>query len=374
MPGAPSTAYTTKKLPVHIPGVVKYDSYLALKLSAYGSSIKSLFYLDLLLIGADGFLGAIEDNPTSLNYQMHNPARFSKIRIKGSDGKKYIVLNDAGLNTLGYAPGVAWESLEIGNIQVKSSFYSAYYVDTDSHGFKWRIGTSGAFDTGNKGILTAGVNSLNSAYLIGDGGGSFRAGQTIFAKSFIANAEGYWEEALLEGLILPRAVSLKYSSAYASSACGSTNNTYYSDQGTMDYGTTLYTGTDMLTPVADGYYSDGSMWYRHEYDVFADRKCVTDKGICANGGYPSGDPGNTAPYVIWDWAEYSNMDASTACGMSGSYQNPRTTYQANSDGKHYTNSSLNVLCDDGWYTRMGDSAIYEWVYIVSGVEQSTGSC
>lgn len=74
--------------------------------------IRSLFRLDALLLarnvnnGLTGFIGMVADNPDYANYRSHNlDRRDSGLRLTDGD-TDYILLNDAGLNTLPLAASV----------------------------------------------------------------------------------------------------------------------------------------------------------------------------------------------------------------------------------------------------------------------------
>lgn len=141
----PNTAYSGKTLELHNVGVIKYDNLIALKLAEYGSNIKSLFFLDKLLITADGFVGAVEIG--GLNASMHAAPRLSKGRLENtSNGKKYMLLNDAGLNTFAYAFLPEIKCTAVNHIRADYTFKSAYYSDSAKRGIEIR-GNSGVWNT-----------------------------------------------------------------------------------------------------------------------------------------------------------------------------------------------------------------------------------
>ena len=139
MCAAPNSAYLTEKLPLQDVGVVKYDNLLAFKLSEYGSNIKSLFYLDALLVAKEnggtkeGFCGMVIVG--GANAAMHNTARWGKGRTSPDGGAtKYIILNDGGLNTLGMAEWKSNDSVVFTDIRVDVEFKTAYYLGSNSYG------------------------------------------------------------------------------------------------------------------------------------------------------------------------------------------------------------------------------------------------
>ena len=143
MCAAPNSAYLTEKLPLQDVGVVKYDNLLALKLVEYGSNIKSLFYLDALLVAKEnggskeGFCGLVIVG--GANAAMHASARWSKGRTSPDGGvTKYIILNDGGLNTLATTLNEAEYSSLIFDIKIEATLKSAHYLNTTQYGFRGR--------------------------------------------------------------------------------------------------------------------------------------------------------------------------------------------------------------------------------------------
>lgn len=143
MCAAPNSAYLTEKLPLQNVGVAKYDNLLALKLSEYGSNIKSLFYLDALLVAKEndgtkeGFCGMVIVG--GANAAMHASARYGKGRTSPDSGAtKYIILNDGGLNTLAFTSFFNWITTSPNNLFANLLFKSSYYDDTSDYGFEFK--------------------------------------------------------------------------------------------------------------------------------------------------------------------------------------------------------------------------------------------
>lgn len=165
---APNSAYLTEKLPLQDVGVAKYDNLLALKLSEYGSNIKSLFYLDALLVAKEnggtkeGFCGMVLVG--SNNAAMHNMARWGKGRTSPDGGAtKYIILNDGGLNTLGYASNLDVIDTVFFALKFSYDYLMAYYVN-GSYGAEFSVWDDlsanwGAWTAYPAGTMSAGVSS-----------------------------------------------------------------------------------------------------------------------------------------------------------------------------------------------------------------------
>jgi len=199
--GAPATAYLNNgaaSLPIHNVGVVKHDALLALKLAAYGVNIKTLFYLDGLLVVKDGanegFAGCA--SPFSYNINHHNTSRWSKHRINASGEK--VVFNDGGLNTMGDTSNVSvvFPPNDEFNATLTANFLSAFYDASTTHGYAVRhsrYDSLGALvDTNdnhvNSGSLAAGASANLSVPL--SFGSLAWATEIHIYRSFITNPEG----------------------------------------------------------------------------------------------------------------------------------------------------------------------------------------
>lgn len=137
---APSIAYLDEELIIKKGGTT--EAY-QLPLSNYSGNIKTLFYLDFIMVcdkSSTGYIGMIEDNSSLLNYKQHNPSRFGSIRAKRkSNGKIYIALLDAGLNTRAYVTSQTGVTAYIGDFKVNGEFLSAFYSENTVVGVRYRI-------------------------------------------------------------------------------------------------------------------------------------------------------------------------------------------------------------------------------------------
>lgn len=148
---APAEAYLDEKLPLQDVGVVKYDNLLALKLSEYGSNIKSLFYLDALLVAKEnggtkeGFCGLVLVGGN--NAAMHNTARWGKGRTSPDGGAtKYIILNDGGLNTYASSNVDTIKNTAVNYLKADYSYKSSYYAYSTSRGYEIRANNGSWYD------------------------------------------------------------------------------------------------------------------------------------------------------------------------------------------------------------------------------------
>lgn len=128
--GAPNTAY--QDIILDVDGDLHIAKELPEYLSAFGG-IEGLFYLDKLVYidngTVKGFVGAVRIG--GANEQMHADARKSSVVIEDDEGNEYVLLLDAGLNTLTLIEtylGVDGRLTEPPTALVITR--SAYYLDT----------------------------------------------------------------------------------------------------------------------------------------------------------------------------------------------------------------------------------------------------
>lgn len=236
---APIEAYSGKKL--------EFESEypLALKLSEYSGDEKGLFYLDLLFIaknGSDeGFIGAVELG--SSNASMRSSSRIGKGRIKrSSDGKVFILLNDAGLNTyasIGTGIGYRLTYPPVASILTKSSYYSL-----TNQGFEIKI------NGGSPTIINLPDVVANATYNEDeDIPGSL--GDMIELRGFATNEEGTNYSAWQSAYIRPDEYYFRYSRV---------NN----GDGTMTFSVVLFPiafEVNLSVTFAQGYSGSGTISY-----------------------------------------------------------------------------------------------------------------
>jgi len=144
------------------------------------STFKTRFYLDEVIGGKSGVIGCV--TPLGENAGYHNMATRGG---KGRIGSK-IVLNDAGLNTLG-KPTLNSNSLQwANNVRNSYTFLSAYYVDSSFTGVRFRVG-AGAWTEVS--FFTT-LPMATSQTVTKDFDSGLTKGTVIEMQAIIKNAEG----------------------------------------------------------------------------------------------------------------------------------------------------------------------------------------
>lgn len=144
---APNSAYRPYSYFQLVSGAGPAMEHLLALLQTNKATHIARFYLDDIIVvqgtdGTQGVMGVIY--PGSVNYQMHNIARHGSLR-QNANG---VVLNDAGLNTLGFASSNFNFTRNFSNLLHAQTalFRSAWYVNTISYGFEFRKdGETGAW-------------------------------------------------------------------------------------------------------------------------------------------------------------------------------------------------------------------------------------
>lgn len=268
---APSTVYNTEILEFKLDETTKFSNRLALKLSEYGSNIKTLFYLDLLLIpdkgDTNGFIGAVILGGENAN--MHATARYGKGRLAyNGSSPVYIILNDGGLNTAG-KPTINNNTTQFSNlIRNNYTFLSAYYVDTDFTGVRYRVG-SGAWTEIS--FLTT-IPQQQSLTVTKDFASTGTKGDLLEMQAVIKNAEKPMYSA--STVIALKSAILNYMAFKRTTACATSGQESVTIWITDDVIDLLNTVTE--TPSATGLYlyTDveqttlvGAGWYYGLYDT-----------------------------------------------------------------------------------------------------------
>lgn len=113
--------------------------------SEYGS-VLSRFHLDKILVFSEhinnnnnsSFIGAVEIN--SKNYDLHKAEHRSNVRLF-QNNKNYVLLKDAGLNTLSYSEHISGREVIFANfISINFRVDSAYFSSTNEIGVQYRVG------------------------------------------------------------------------------------------------------------------------------------------------------------------------------------------------------------------------------------------
>lgn len=182
---APITAYSNRILNDNT-NIQVYQ--FALYLTEY-TNIAEHFYLDAALNGLNinSFIGGCFLNSPNLKY--HNPNR-----IKGVF-KELVLFNDAGLNTLGHCETQS-NILKYANLVLNNAFFkSAYYLDSTSFGFRYKINNGSWVYQQNQNLLGIIPQTLpkknifaNDLYLFPNG----KKGDNVSVQSYIENNEGVY--------------------------------------------------------------------------------------------------------------------------------------------------------------------------------------
>lgn len=387
---APSTAYLTEVLPISN-GTITDALYLAIDLSAYAGNMKALFYVDFFL-SADkgskkGLIGVVEDNSSLFNYKLHNPSRFSKLRLKNPAGTKtYIVMNDGALNTKAFTNAPTSSNKRIGTITVSSNIVNAFYVDTSLIKVQYKNSSAIWINwLSDPSIVTQGTTVTKT--FIGQMIDGFYAGDEVSIRFVVTNNEGdHISQELLFIIELGFLEGLKYHQTVASYANAQTNGATlvdsYVDRYPIFDGSTRFFKTDTVPlnvsqSSETGYYIYDGYWYKiepaDEYGVPSpgNYSRVTDFGRAVAGQYPIGDPGNPTTYAEIVFNNYSTIGGTDACAVIGT---DFTRYLQASDNKVYINTSFLVLIPDGYYTRRTGGAGYKWFQYASGLVIASGVC
>lgn len=161
--------------------IFKLDDFITIQNSTVGKS----------------FVGFI--NPSGDNAPYHNSTRYSRGRV-GKDTIGHILLNDAGLNTLGYCE-TQTNILKYANLVLNNAYFkSAFYINSSAFGLKYRINT-GPWVTAPNQDLNSTVDSTLAAKGVYSEPLVFyptaEKGDNIEVKAYITNAEG-----IIEGEII----------------------------------------------------------------------------------------------------------------------------------------------------------------------------
>lgn len=304
---APPTAYLNNGsvLAIHIPGVIKLNSVLALKLAEYGANIKSLFYLDYLLVlknpttGQLGFAGACIVGGANLAY--HANARYSRKRLK--NGVEVIVFNDGGLNTKGYStqPGAA-TTTDLRAKLVSILYKTAYYVPSTEFGII--VKQSAAAPSLNDPYFVLRVNQAqNATYTLTNVTiGNLTSWVTLYVYSVNKNTEGVRIEPTARTVYVNGdAITLAFQNTQPTNSGEVTgiDNTFYTDADTSNGfpGGRISSDLSSFAPPQDGFYVSRAKerWYQ-----------VTGGFIVNEGTYTAIPPG---------FSEYKYYEiANFACG------------------------------------------------------------
>lgn len=342
----------------------------ALKLA----KIKSIFRLDFLFRNNEGFIGAVATNGTNINF--HSNTRFSRYRLQ-KDGITYIILNDGGLNTLGYSDVATVLSNDAPNKDANPSNYpprlnntvvfalakSAYYVASSAIKVQMQDKDNPALiydvhsltNVGEKVLSNIKTDIISQINKVG----------THYFRTSITNAEGTWLSDWV-GVDIKNAIfTFRYNSNYASLASIGTQLTRYSNtrelldaQNNGSEATQLFIDeVEPFTHTANGYYFLNSYWYQYGYDTLTQRFCILAKGEAQPGGYPSGDPGNIVQSgMLPNINGFSPFDWETAESqiLSGNYITTTLYIEYNYETNvviAYTNSAFTQLAQSGYYVQ-----------------------
>ncbi|WP_316841304.1 hypothetical protein [Pedobacter gandavensis] len=350
----------TASLPIRIEGEVKLDSYPALFLSEYGDKIKEKFYIDELLViddqqGNKAFLGMVKDIPGSLNYRMHATKRQFKQQLVPSDiNQPYIVMNDAGLNTLAFTSDVLDYKVQFDVFFAKYSYKSAYYVNTSSYGLEYRKNEGsgyGPWQLVNQGYIPEKEvrNEISNTVYFTDNLG-LNGGTTVEFRGITVNEEGEFRTESTVVKLTDKPIQLTYDGDRAQNSCvlaNDSNNmdTYWiATRNILANGTTIiYTDANRGGVAPAGFYSNKEFWCKVEGDqgkVIMLGNCSTTGVLPQEFGYELYNSNRVAAEV--------NLSYALGAVSAFIYQNPSDTKWY----KDYTNVSYPIftnLAEDGFY-------------------------
>ncbi|MFD2163664.1 hypothetical protein ACFSJU_14740 [Paradesertivirga mongoliensis] len=294
MADAPSTAYyknALAKLPLHIPGVIKYDAFPAINTYGTLDQVKALFFLDYVLQVAHkeagvlqySFIGAVIVGGANEAY--HAAARKFKASVPVKIGgviRNVYLLNDAGLNTKGKVTVPVVVNRQNTQIRFQGRWYSAFYHPTSNYGFEFYtlgdVPKNGTISIGT--IAAAGSDETDLNHLVQTDLTGTNPGDQLYFRSFIVNQEGTkysdWYSA-----ILVRPVAVKRAATgpeYAS--CNLSPEiqefTVYTTAITLAVGEFIFQDEARTTPALNGSYRYASLT-GFNYFFIVDGAIVTDK-------------------------------------------------------------------------------------------------
>jgi hypothetical protein len=277
--------------------------------------IKDIFKLDDFIMAKNsesgtGFIGIIDPNGDNSKY--HNSLRFAKSRAYNNIS--YVLLNDAGLNTLGYCALLSIVSNastsstdspfdfipRINDLAGWGEFRSSYYANSELL-IQMKLPSSGVYSTlVSLGFLDRKLKFIGKNDLVNNV--IDRAGIYDF-RAVLRNAEGDFVSDVIQAQIFRAKATLKYNSVYASSAFNgiTTRLVYYdtipiqSTQGGTGSEATSFAKNDVVdmqpSDYADyGYYIQNDKWYKFEFFEPENKPLVTAEGFATTWGWPTDDP------------------------------------------------------------------------------------
>lgn len=280
---APSIAYLDEVLTVKKGSTTEtYD----LPASNYSGNIKTLFYLDFIMVCSKsdiGYIGMVEDNSSLLNYNQHNTSRFGSLRAKRrSNGKIYIVLKDGGLNTKGFVSVASLTSdLQNGGIKITITYKAAYYLGTEFY-LRARIGGVGSWtDYSVKSLLEAETETDTNRNVDIDYYLPLTAGDLLEVQAYATNAEGAYYATSSTITIQPWVKAARVGATPADAYASPTTEDVYIDTKVVDLGTIFYYSDALGARYPAGFYmnefddfyvelnSSGEVIFLGEYIPFA---------------------------------------------------------------------------------------------------------
>lgn len=352
----------------------------ALRLLEYDSDMKLHFYLDALLCTGDDpatatFIGLIINNPSSVNYKYHSTSRHFNVKVN-IGGVEYVVLNDAGLNTLGTCSVGSLSASIAAGLIVPITYRTAYYVDTDGINIKYKkngdtVWTSysakGSTPKKEYGTFNKGLTSLTSSLAPND---------LVYVKVEHVNAEGTFTSEQVS-LTLPYPSLVMAYGGYASTAFTNFGNN--TDKGIRYFsayeivvGTAIYDNSTGYITLPAGYYACASFWIKVEMNADPEPKSVVTK-IGDIDTWDTGDPSTPTGYGTHNFIHFDSPAShwATACALLSGYAgDPVTLYQSTTNSLFYTNTGLTTLATDGnYYT---DSS--NFIVLQAGQNVGSGDC
>ena len=261
---APSNVYVGS-----LPGVrTTGEQEVLITTSAESTSLlKDRFYLDYFIcldstagVGMQGkWAGAcIVGSP---NYYMHNIARHGWLEFY-LNNEKYVVLWDAGLNTL---PIVSQFSLpaEMGNRTGKTgdtTFKTAFYFPSTAVEYGVRYKQLGGWLELNGDVVINQDSQLTRVFNFP----KLTPNTSLEAYAYIRNAEGEYPSPTISTIVFTEVTMMSYDNVANWGLCNANKDTaVYYDADYITVGTYLFTDTTMQQGVPDGGYSDGDNYYQY---------------------------------------------------------------------------------------------------------------
>lgn len=340
--------------------------HLIAKLDTDYTTMKTRFYLDDVVGLKEGVVGLV--NPLGANAKYHN------LTTRGGKGRvgNMQMLNDGGLNTKPLAEWVnesGYYGSTYDGFLISVECFSAYYLDTDNFGIKWRVSAPdyvGAPTLANTTGIDEKLSDLTGFKLVDQ----LVVDSYVYFKVFGTNSEGVFESVEHSLLVNRPIINVGFDPVYASYAYTDFLDTPFTvkiNTFGIDVGTQIYNGTGSSPWSNPGYFCNNEIWFQVDASGV-----VTSAGM--RGEWPAGDPATPATAYPYTFFHFGGSLATypTTCSLLSIPGNnvPKTVWQKVSDSLWYNEEACLTLASNGYYWL--DST--NWQIFNGGAYVGDGNC